>query len=334
MAQVPPMKPPRPMIKKPAPPPNPPRANANVVVGTNPNIAGGPRTPIRKPAFKIESAVDKTRYLKMLVYAGYGVGKTLLAGTSADVPQMQDVFMISAEAGDLTLNRYDNIDVVVAKSFDDVARIQEFLKRHCKWRDSDADEDIQRLIEEEQKFRDEDIEEPKRYRTCIIDSLSEVETYCMYQLTGVSDNTRLDEEVQSAEWSEYKKQHTMIQRLVRAFRDLPMNVIFTCAQAYVQDENKRKTYAPALTGKLSSQVQGFMDVVGYLTVQDAKEDGTVPRRLHIQPSPSGRYEAKNRFPGYKQRYIDIPDIDAGAPGMEVILKAVGLLETKKVKAKA
>jgi hypothetical protein len=294
-------------------------------VGGNANVTAGSKvlSPIRPPAFQIASASERVRHLKFLIYANYGVGKTLLAGSSSQVKQMQDVLIISAESGDLTLLGYSGVDVAVAKDYATVARIQEFLRRHCKYRDSN---DEQRLREEQNKFRGEG-GELRRYQTVIIDSLTEVEQYCLYQLLGITENTGLDEDVASEEWSEYKKNTSMIQRLVRSFRDLPMHVIFTCSASYVQDEKKRKTFAPMLTGKLSSKVQGFMDLVGYLTVEPTDKDQANPRRLWIQPSASGRYEAKSRFTNYKGRYIDIPDVDVGPPGMEVILKTVGLWES-------
>jgi hypothetical protein len=129
----------------------------------------------------------------------------------------------------------------------------------------------------------------------------------MNQLLGVNDATKMDEEVQGAEWAEYKKQHQMVQRMIRNFRDLPCHIMFTCARAYTQDEQKRMLYTPMMTGKLSSQVQGFMDLVGYLVIgQAADENSLAPRRMYIQPAP--RYAAKNRFPQYKKAYFDDPSV--------------------------
>ena len=256
----------------------------------------------------------------MLVYADYGVGKTFLAGTAADIPELRDVLCINAEGGDLTLtdpsHAFDKIDFIRCTNYALVARSYEFLKLHCQLRDQN---DVDKLRQLESRFTgvpEEEIEEPKRYYTVIVDSLAEVESFNMSAILGVRDNVRLDSEVQAAEWAEYKKNHTMIQRLVRSFRDLPMHVIFTCPRQYTQDENKRFVFAPQLTGKLSNQVQGFMDVVGFLVLKSVEEEGKTERRLWVQPA--GRFAAKCRFSTYKKAYFDNPTLPS-------IVAAVGLL---------
>lgn len=290
----------------------------------------GPTSP-RKPAFVIPVRRPALPYFKGLTYGDYGAGKTWLWGTSAAVVEMRDILMISAEAGDLTLFDPENkipfhlIDPIRVSDFKTVARVYDFLKLHCQLRVAvetkipgweEANERLIRL----QKVVMPDMEEGTRvrhYRTVIIDSLTEVEAYCMAQLLGINDTTKMDEEVQGAEWAEYKKQHQMVQRMIRNFRDLPMHVLFTAARAYIQDEQKRQIYSPMMTGKLSSQVQGFMDMVGYLVVgQEAQEGQPLPRRLYVQPG--GRYAAKSRFSAYRGAYFDNPT-------MEKILKDVGLL---------
>jgi predicted DNA-binding protein len=147
---------------------------------------------------------------------------------------------------------------------------------------------------------------------------------CMYQLLGITDRTRIDEEVASAEFSEYKRNHNMVLRAVRAYRDLPMNVLFTSAAQQVQDDRKRFVYQPALTGKLAKQIQGFMDMVGFLVVSPNATEETAPRRLYVQPSE--RFDAKNRFRGFKPLYFENPTVNT-------ILSSVGLLEKmRQVKA--
>lgn len=256
------------------------------------------------------------------MYGGYGTGKTMLAGSSALVPQMRDVFMIDAEAGGLTIatnsdiaeeDARNSIDRVRVSTFKDFSRVNDFLKLHCKYRDENNEEKLKEL---ESKLRgDYDIDRPaRRYNTVIIDSLTEIEAFSMYQLLGVTDRTLLDEEIAPAEWSEYKKNNSQILRAVRAYRDLPMHVIITSASSFTQDDKKRFIHQPALTGKLAKQVQGFMDMVGfYAIVQAGGED---VRRLFIQPG--AQYDAKSRFSSYKEKHFDNPSIGS-------ILKAIGLL---------
>ena len=99
-------------------------------------MAAQPSTTAIKPAirpamFRLETVQRRERYLKMLVYGNYGVGKTTLACTACSVPNMQDVLMINAEAGDLSVTEFD-LDEITVRNFATLGRINEFLRQHCK----------------------------------------------------------------------------------------------------------------------------------------------------------------------------------------------------------
>lgn len=271
---------------------------------------------IKPPKFRIETVQRKERYLKLLIYGTYGVGKTTLAVSALRVPSMRDVLMINAEAGDLSVDQEENLDAITVQKFTTLGQIHEYLRQHCKARDAG---DTKFLIASEALLKgveESAIKKPREYHTLIVDSLTELEAYCFNQLLGITDSTRLDEETQSAEWTEYKKNHTMILRVVRAFRDLPMHVIFTCAEKYNQDETKKYKYVPDMTGQLSKKIQGFMDMVGYYV--QGKEGDKVQRRLYVMPSGLGKYDAKHRYQDFKGEYFTDPTIDG-------ILREVGLL---------
>ncbi len=272
---------------------------------------------VRAPMFRIETVERRERFLKLLIYGNYGVGKTTLSCSALEVPSMRDVLMINAEAGDQSVGHMKDLDAIVVPTFRMLGQIHEYLKQHCKARDAG---DTKELIKMEAFLREvdkKDIDVPREYRTVILDTLTELEAYCFEQLLGITDTTRLDEEVQSAEWGEYKKNNHMILRLVRRFRDLPMHVIFTCAEKYTQDETKKFKYTPDLTGKLAKKVQGFMDMVGYYA--QGKDGDKIQRRLYVMPSGTGRYDAKHRYPAYKGEHFTDPTIGT-------ILREVGLLD--------
>lgn len=296
-------------------------------------------TPVRDPAFKIEAVTQKKRYLKLLVYGDHGCGKTWLVSTSAAVLEMQDVFMIDAEAGDLTLvddkgaHNFSDIDTARVKTYKQVAAVVEFLKTHCRLRlevEEDKEGALEKLTALEAKFRGvepSNISKPRMYRTVIVDSLGEVESFCMYQLLGITGLTALDEEVATEEWAEYKKLNSMIKRLIRDLRNLPMHMLMTCPAKYSQDEKKRMLYTPAMTGQLSRQVQGFVDVVGYLIMGVAESDeAPIPRTLYVQPVKGQRFAAKCRFSSYKGSFFNNTT-------MGTIMETVGLSLSIKPKPK-
>lgn len=305
------------MADTPAKPPVKP-ATANKARPVSPStVQQATQMPTVPPPFRIRRVSRRERYLKLLIYGNYGTGKTYLAGTASEVPELRDVLMINAEAGDLTLDEFEHIDEITVQDFKMLARVYEFLKAHCAARDAN---DMDKLEAMHRRFFGEE-GEPRKYRTVIVDSLSEIEQYCLNSLLGIAENTKLDDEVQSAEWAEYKKNNSMILRMVRNFRNLPMNVIFTCAESYTQDETKKMKFTLDLTGKLSKKVQGFMDMVGYLQAgsavqEEGKPEVTIPRRLSVTPTP--RFDAKHRYASFKGTHFDNPTIGK-------ILKETGLL---------
>jgi len=296
---------------------------AAAVPSADPSKKEGSKTASGTVLFKIrpKASVDEL-YLKLLIYGNPGSGKTTLCASSVDVPAMRDVLYIDCEKSEMTLDdntrieNADEIERVRVDSFRAVAQIQEFLKSHCSARDAG---DVQRLRKLEANAKQvpiEEIEEPRRYRTLVIDSLSEVNEFAMYHLLNLSTDMKIEmDDMEVAEWAEFRKNNQMMQLLIRAYRDLPMNVLFICSSQYTQDELKRRFFAPNLTGKLSGQVMGFMDVVGYLQTGKVKEGETeAGRRLWIQPV--GGFEAKNRRSYYKGAFFENPT-------MRTIMKGFG-----------
>ena len=254
--------------------------------------------------FVIETPT-RQRYLKMLVYGPYGAGKTYFAGTAADADGFGDVIVLDAEAGSLTLADRDNVDVVRIKDFSQFARVYDFLRLHQKYVQEGNDAKLKEL----QKRFAPGIKKLRKYKTVVIDSITEVQKFCMYKLLGTEiGEVQLDVEPNSPDWGVWGKATEMMRRLIRTFRDLDMHVIFVAAEQEKEDELKRTRYLPALPGKLAKEAQGFVDVVGYLRVLQigADQHRAYLRRLYLLPTE--KFDAKDRYHSTGVAYIDNPTI--------------------------
>lgn len=151
------------------------------------------------------------------------------------------------------------------------------------------------------------IPNPRKFKTVVIDSLTEAQKYCMYQILGIDPLTqRIDAEPDSAEWKDWGSSREMIQFLVRRFRDLDIHTHFVAAVDEEQDAKKRIYFEPMLPGKLSKDVRGLVDVVGFIK-KIPMEGGKVVRRLFLEGGDYGgiNIAAKHRFgSNLKSQFID------------------------------
>jgi len=259
----------------------------------------------KAPGFQITFPGEERNFIKFLLYGEYGTGKTTLAGTAQDVPDMANVINIDAEGGNKVLANRGDIPSVTIRDYDRFSNVYEYLRAHCMFRDNN---DIEMLKSSEAYFRGIDaktIKQPRIYNTVIIDSLSEVARYCMYKLMGVNiETTRLDQIPLRPEYAEWNSRQEMMLLLVRKFRDLPMHVIFVCSRQWDKDEMNRRFFGPNIQGKLANDIQGFMDHVGFYTLETNAETKETHRYLMLQPGIT--YQAKNRFVNFKDTYLTDP----------------------------
>lgn len=292
---------------------------------------GATKTASGPGAFQIRSMsnTNHSKYMNILVYGKHGAGKTTLAASSVDVPQMNDILVVMAEGGEVVfednsrIEAYEDLDVVKVDRIEQFQKIYEFLKAHVSMRD-DPSKEAQLKQLQDMVFADgEDSGRIRRYRTVIIDSLSEIEAYCLSKILNL-DALGLDagDDMEVAGFPQFRKNMHIMQRAIRQFRDLQIHVIMTCAESWSQDERKAYSFTPKLTGQLSSIAQGFFDIVGWIVVgQKPSENEQAPRRMFVQPQSSPRADAKCRLASYKSDYFDNPT-------MEDIMVGTGFIKPK------
>jgi phage nucleotide-binding protein len=245
-------------------------------------------TPTSFAGLKVGKPKAQTPHINMLVYGRSSVGKTTLAGSADAVPSMRKVLFVDVEAGTLSLHKTDyDVDVV----------------RVTEW--NEFDELYAALSAGDHG-----------YQTIILDSLTEIQELCMRAIMATMkadpDNFERDPDVPGMyEWNKSEKK---VKAFIRAFRDLPYNVIFT---ALMKEDKDPKTgmqmKLPDLPGKLAHRVAPLFDVVLYYTVIDTEEG----QRRVIASQATTNTVAKNRGSDALPPILDIPD-PAETPAMSII----------------
>lgn len=232
----------------------------------------------------VRSPQENLPHLNLMVYGDSGVGKTLLAGTAAFVKELTPILFVDVEGGTLTLSHFDSEDI-------DVVRV-------TKW------QDMQKLYDE--LYRDQ-----KGYKTIVIDSLTEMQKLAMNSQLGAG--TDLDPGGNMPEFKDWHINTEQMRRLVRAFRDLPLNTIFTALSMDAVDPRRPDgptKKQPAFTKKLAGEIPAFFDILFYMYVKETK-DG--PNQRLICTDKTSNVVAKCRVQGVPQ----ILGVDQ-VPTMELI----------------
>lgn len=280
----------------------------------------------------------KTEWLNMLVYGPFGTGKTVLAATAQQCEDTKNVFYADAEGGTKSVRDFDiELDVFRINTFSSFNRLYEFARNHARLRDeleaqkvgTDAYkatyDNLRRLEAWVHEIPDEDaldrVKVPTLYRTIVVDSLTEVQKYCMYDILGVDINTaKLTDTNKQPEFKQWGINAEKMRLLVRAFRDIPMHTIFCCLDMTVKDEKDGSiSIKPSLPGKLADEVCGFLDIVGYMHVTEATDpEGKKYLRRILQVQPAGKFSAKSRYMALGS-YVEGPSIG----------KILGLINAKR-----
>lgn len=205
-------------------------------------------------------------YINLLVYGEPGVGKTRFAGSSVLVPEMEPVLFLDFEGGTLSLaSDYQACRVVRAMSWDAVAKLYN------------------------------DLYDNNPYRTVVVDSLTEVQKFCMHEIMRDvvrKDDTRDPDIASLREWG---KQGEQMRRFVRALRDLPCNVIFTALNNETRDERTGLVkMRPSLPGQMKGEVAGYVDILVYMYKKEIKMGTETTTKTLILTEGTERQLAKDR----------------------------------------
>lgn len=99
------------------------------------------------------------------------------------------------------------------------------------------------------------------YETAVIDSITEISEIIKQGIEKKSGKA-----MTLQDFGTLSKE---IRNILRAYRDLPMHVVFIALEKIEKDEEKVIRYLPDLSGKSASEIAQFMDIVGYITIDQA-----------------------------------------------------------------
>lgn len=131
------------------------------------------------------------------------------------------------------------------------------------------------------------------FRSVGLDSLTEIQKRCKDALVGTA-------KMQTQDWGSLLDD---MERLIRNYRDLATHptrpfecVVFNA----LTSEGKGGKWRPHLQGQIVITLPGYVDVVGYLYVEQNGTSGALERKLLIQPVAN--FVAKDRTDDLTQAY--------------------------------
>lgn len=224
-------------------------------------------TPKSIAGLRISPVQERSSYFNMLFYGDSGVGKTTLAGSADDVPQMRPVLVVDIEGGTESLKHsYPDVDVV----------------RVTTWKEMQAVYDVLHSGNHE-------------YKTIILDSLTEIQKFNMYEIMHQLTQMRPDLDPDVPGMREWGKNLEQIRKFVRGFRDLELHTIFTSLAKTDKDQKTGiTTTQPSLSGKMAGEVAAFLDVVCYYYVKQIGDGDDAEYKRMLLTQKTDQYVAKDR----------------------------------------
>jgi len=147
-----------------------------------------------------------------------------------------------------------------------------------------------------------------QFQSIIVDSISEIQRRAKTELIGL-------EQMKIQQWGQLL---TVMDNVIRGFRDLtndPYNPVRVAIFIAETRENQKGKYIPYMQGQISIALPYWMDIVGYLYVDqvlsvdsNGQQVQSAMRRLLVAPHP--QFEAGERVQGLVGPVIDEPNISA------------------------
>ena len=202
-------------------------------------------TPGKLGGLKTRKASDDRSLPSLCIYGGPGTGKTTLAASSVDVPDMNPVLHLNIENGTQSVSSiYPDLEII----------------------DIDRFKQLQEAYNELYKGQDFDAQTCAGYRTIILDNVTEGQKKGMEHIfqaeklaaQGINFTEFVMATFANGGWNQSSEQ---MRKMIRAFRELPCYVIIVAWELDIEKSESRHKWTPAFTAKLAGEMPGMVNDV-------------------------------------------------------------------------
>ena len=226
-------------------------------------------------ASKIVSLQDALTHTNIMVYGESGIGKTVWAGGGGKA-----LFIAPEDSGTISAKRHGSkADKWPVKTWNDLLEAYGYCYEQIENGDFP-------------------------YEVLVIDSLTEMQYMAMQHVLaqGVIDKPNKDPEV--PEIQDWQRYYIIFEKMIRAFNDLDINVVYTALDRKVENAEGEDFYVPDIQGKeylLSLKIASLMTSFGHMRMEfkpqlddKGEETGRKVRVRRIYWESNGSSRGKDR----------------------------------------